>query len=171
MELIRVWMCRVRPSVLPIRLWEPLTHCTTYTGWYRNASSCTKTSMLPQNEISVCLISECGHRKTRVLVSSAAPTQYVCNLQHIMPQAQIGKFRLWGNAWRLPAADVHAMIIKNMTNSTWTPWHIWIWTTRNLSSSLLLSHHKPLHIPWTSCNGRLQDSSHLILRHVVNCSH
>lgn len=158
-------MCQMIPSVLLIRLWEPLTHCMAYTCWCRNASSCIKTSMLPQNYISVYLISERGHIKTRALVSSVNPIQHVCNLQHIMPQAQIATFRLWGNAWRVPEADVRAQVIKNMK----TP-HVWIGTTRNMSSSMFLSHHKPLHIFWTSCNGRLQNSSHLILRHVVNCS-
>lgn len=90
-------MCQIIYSVLLIRLWEPLTHCMAYTCWCRNASSCIKTFMLPQNYISVYLISERGHIKTRALVSSVNPIQHVCNLQHIMPQAQIAKFRLWGN--------------------------------------------------------------------------
>lgn len=61
--------------------------------------------------------------KTRALVSSVNPIQHVCNLLHTMPQAQIATFRLWGNAWRVPEADVRAKVIKNMTNSTCLNWN------------------------------------------------
>ena len=31
--VVRIWMCRMVPSILPIGLWEPHTHCMAYTGW------------------------------------------------------------------------------------------------------------------------------------------
>ena len=116
--VVRIWMCRMVPSILPIGLWEPHTHCMAYTGWDWSTPSSTKTAMLPQNKISVCLISKFGHAEARFLVELIAPIQDVSNFQDIMPQAQITKFWLGGDAWTLPTTDVHARVIIYTTIPT-----------------------------------------------------
>lgn len=109
---------RMVTPVLSACLRKTSSQGNTNTGsnWYSPSSS--QPPMLPQDKVSVGLVSECRQLITRILVGPRTPIQNVGNLQCIMPQAQISEFGFWGDAWKLPTTDVHAGIIKTSTYPT-----------------------------------------------------